>query len=353
MDLTANTPDWASNPISLGQAVSVALGAADSTPIGEVMTLRVIVVSAVAVAVAVSTAIMAGTGNASARPASGVLCFGVTTWSFGSGGPSRPETISSCVRTGPTMVPALRIKTVQITGYPTIGRLFFKSRASGRERNGNCTATVLNGTSGKSRGLLVLTAGHCVRIAVAGVAHTDFGDEFVPGWEHGKFPHGEWSVQRVLVDSSWITCHGGRSCRQDPACDFAILVLRPRRGVSVTEAIGAADGWRVTAPSTVPGSWIFGYPSVNPRLLLSRTTARTVVEDGATYRVANTPQFTDGTSGGPWFSSYDRSAGTGIIYGEIGGYQEGGYHPTPSYSAFWGPNFAAVVAAAVKFEGRG
>ncbi len=321
------------------------------------MTLRVMVVAAAVFAVAASTAIIAGTGNASARTtgatASGVLCFGVTTWSFGSGGPSRPQTISSCVRTSPAMVPALRIKTVQVTGYPTIGRLFFRSRATGSARNGNCTATVLNGTSGKSSGLLVLTAGHCVRIAVAGVAYTDYDDEFVPGWEHGKFPHGEWSVQRVLVDSSWITCHGRRTCRQDPTCDFAILVLRPRRGVSVTEAIGAADGWRVTAPSTVPGSWIFGYPSTRPRLLISKTTARTVVKDGATYRVASTPHFTDGTSGGPWFSSYDRSAGTGIIYGEISGYQEGGYRPTPSYSAFWGLNFAAVVAAAVKYEGLG
>jgi hypothetical protein len=248
-------------------------------------------------------------------------------------------------------VPAVRLAGGPATGYPTVGRLFYQTNASGRVRTGSCTASVLNGTKAKNGELLVLTAAHCVKVAIGGVAHTDYGDVYVPGWAAGKDPYGEWSVQRVLVDSSWITCGKAKSCAQDPVYDFAILVLRRKDGMGVGTAVGAADGWRVAAPETIPGSWIFGYPSAHPRLLISRTTARTTVADGTASRVATTPGFTAGTSGGPWFSSYDQTTGAGVIYGDVGGFEEGGDHPTPSYSAFWKLSFAAVVAAAVRYEG--
>jgi hypothetical protein len=311
-----------------------------------------------AVVITAGAAMIAGTGDASARPAGGLAsqlrCFGVTTWSSGPSGASQPRTISSCVSAGSAMVPAVRLapggQADPVAGYPTIGRLFFRISARGQVRAGGCTGTVLNGTRQQNRQLLVLTAAHCVQVAAGGAARTGYDGMFVPAWAPGKDPYGEWDVQRVLVDSRWITCKGTTSCAQDPIYDFAILVLRPRNGVGVGTAVGAADGWRVATPDTVPGSWIFGYPSAHPRLLLSRTTAKTVIENGAAYRVATTPHFTDGTSGGPWFSSYDQHAGTGIIYGDIGGYQEGGDHPTPSYTVFWQLDFAAVVAAAVRYE---
>jgi V8-like Glu-specific endopeptidase len=317
--------------------------------------LRIMGVPALAAAITAGAVMVAGAGDASAQPvsvpASHAQCFRVTAWSFDSGGPAQPRTISSCVPAGTTTVPAVRLAAGSAAAYPTVGRLFYQSTASGRVRTGSCTGTVLNGTKAKNSELLVLTAAHCVKVAIGGVAHTDYGDMFVPGWAAGKDPYGEWSVRRALVDSSWITCSKAKFCAQDPVYDFAILVLSPKNGIGVGTAVGAADGWEVAAPDTIPGSWIFGYPSTHPRLLLSRTTARTVMEDGTAYRVATTPDFTAGTSGGPWFSSYDPTTGTGVIYGDVGGFEEGGDHPTPSYSAFWKLSFAAVVAAAVRYEG--
>jgi V8-like Glu-specific endopeptidase len=297
---------------------------------------------------------VAGAGDASARqaavPAVRVACFGVTSWAVSSSSFSRPDTSRSCVPENSTTVPPVRLGSGPVTGYPTIGRLFYKTTATGQAHTGSCTATVLNGTKSKNNELLVLTAAHCVKIAIGGVVHTDYDGMFVPGWTATKDPYGEWAVQRVLVESQWITC-GKKSCAQDPVYDFAILVLKPDKGVGVGTAVGAADGWRVAGPLTIPGSSVFGYPSTRPRLLLSQTTSRTVKEKGVAYRVARTPDFTAGTSGGPWFSSYDQTAGDGVIYGNVGGYEEGGDLPTPSYSPFWELDFAAVVAVAVKYEG--
>ncbi|HUD39412.1 MAG TPA: hypothetical protein VMR14_21125 [Streptosporangiaceae bacterium] len=75
--------------------------------------LRIMGVPALAAAITAGAVMVAGTGDASARPvsvpASHAQCFGVTAWSFDSGGPAQPRTISSCVPAGTTTVPAVRL----------------------------------------------------------------------------------------------------------------------------------------------------------------------------------------------------------------------------------------------------
>ncbi|MGO9218671.1 MAG: hypothetical protein ACLP5E_13050 [Streptosporangiaceae bacterium] len=47
--------------------------------------------------------------------------------------------------------------------------------------------------------------------------------------------------------------------------------------------------------------------------------------------------YTDGTSGSPWVTDFDRRTRAGTIVGVIGGYQRGGDNPAISYSSYFGP----------------
>lgn len=44
----------------------------------------------------------------------------------------------------------------------------------------------------------------------------------------------------------------------------------------------------------------------------------------------------DGTSGGPWILHLNQRTGTGTVFGDIGGYEQGGNYPYASYSDYYG-----------------
>jgi hypothetical protein len=84
------------------------------------------------------------------------------------------------------------------------------------------------------------------------------------------------------------------------------------------------------------------------------TTANTatVTESGEPFRRAATPGFTDGSSGGPWLKNFSTKTNLGVLIGDTGGFEQGGPSSgTPSYSNYLTGTFAAVVKAAVSFEG--
>lgn len=45
--------------------------------------------------------------------------------------------------------------------------------------------------------------------------------------------------------------------------------------------------------------------------------------------------YRNGTSGGPWILDFNHVTGTGIVFGDIGGYEQGGSHPYLSYSPYY------------------
>ena len=45
--------------------------------------------------------------------------------------------------------------------------------------------------------------------------------------------------------------------------------------------------------------------------------------------------FWDGTSGGPWILNFNRATGSGIVFGDIGGYEQGGDYAWTSYSDYY------------------
>jgi hypothetical protein len=97
---------------------------------------------------------------------------------------------------------------------------------------------------------------------------------------------------------------------------------------------------------------IAGIPSTRPGTLVTTTNTGTVTRSGEPYRQAATPGYTDGTSGGPWLRNFSTKTNRGVLIGDTGGFEQGGLSSgIPSYSDCWTGSFAAVVKAAVSFEG--
>ncbi|MGO8978373.1 MAG: trypsin-like serine peptidase [Streptosporangiaceae bacterium] len=240
-------------------------------------------------------------------------------------------------RAAPSSAGAAPQSTHVISGYRTVGKLFYVTSTG---RRASCTGTSISNGHGAD---LVLTAAHCVAGSISAPTH---GWAFAPGWHNGTDPYGLWTGVSVRVDDSdWFTDCGpagtSPACHTNPPYDYAIVIVRPRDGRSLASRVGA-DGWAVDQRATIY-AMIVGIPYDSDSTLVTAGPAHLIVESEHRYRWAWTPSFSDGTSGGPWFYSYSASRQLGDILGDIGGYQYGGLHPSPSYSPYWRAPFAALV----------
>lgn len=199
---------------------------------------------------------------------------------------------------------------------PAIGALF--------DGNGAhfCTASVVTGGHGD----LLITAAHCVY----GPGGSRPGMVFVPGYHDGVRPYGSWPISSVTVDPRWIAS-------QDPDADFAFLTVAPVGGRKIANVVGAYPLAR--APD--PGSTIelFGYPAGLDEPLACAAPAGT---ESPSQVEIYCPDYTSGTSGGPWLADYDPRSGTGEVVGVIGGYEQGGDTPDISYSSCFDASVRAL-----------
>lgn len=282
--------------------------------------------------------------QASQEPVTRTLCVPPLSLrqSFGAALPAKAPAGRSPAAAG-TSAPAF-------AGYQSVGALF-------EDNNGtltpHCTASTISPPGAipnpQNFQLLILTSAHCVKwVSKGGVVHVATNLAFVPQFNSSGSddqPFGLWTVSSAVTDSRWIACTIG--C---PQFDYAILVLTPNNGSQLGTIVGA-NGWSVSEPKTVRNAQVVGYPDANIRPLLAMTTVVTIRAGGQSYRRANyTPSFGNGTSGGPFFASYDTTAHVGVMFGDIGGYQQGGYHDSPSYSPKWTSAFAQLVATAFALE---
>jgi hypothetical protein len=232
---------------------------------------------------------------------------------------------------------------------PTVGKLTF--RADGIVSL-NCTATVIDGTAAANSEELIVTAAHCIEGTIGRVAYTSTNLVFSPMWHDGKNPFGTWTVRKAFLNSGWLTCSiPVVNCKTNQLYDYAVIVLSPKNGKGVGDITGA-DGWSVNQPKTIVGVTIAGIPATSSGTLVTTTSTDTVTESGQPFRRAATPGFTDGSSGGPWLRNFSTTTSRGMLIGDTGGFEQGGPSSgSPSYSNYWTGNFAAVVKAAVSFEG--
>jgi V8-like Glu-specific endopeptidase len=209
-------------------------------------------------------------------------------------------------------------------GMSAVGALFVTRR--GRLHH-FCTAAVVR----SPRGDLAITAAHCLlgrRLGPTGNV------TFAPGYHDGKFPKGRWTVMSEIVDSNWQK-------HRDPNDDVAFLVIG-KPGSRVQQHTGAETvRTGIRLPRQVQ---VIGYPDATNEPVTCTAQARALHLAGYRQMVFDCGGFTDGTSGGPFLINVSRRTGDGDVVGVIGGYQQGGYLPSISYS----PRFLRNVAALYK-----
>jgi len=229
-------------------------------------------------------------------------------------------------RQAPWARPAL-VSGSPFEGTPAIGALFRVTH--GGLAGHFCTATVVASPAKD----LVITAAHCV-----------YGQQpghiaFVPGYRNSSQPYGTWIVRRIVVDPGW------RAWR-NPNRDVAFLVVgRPGRP-GVQDRTGGerlGTGWPARA-------WVHvvGYPDGEQWPVICANRTHPFGRHQLRFDCGGYP---DGTSGGPFLARWNGAAGTGTVIGVIGGYEQGGYLESVSYSPRFGHAIRSLYRTAVADAG--
>lgn len=239
-----------------------------------------------------------------------------------------PSAVAQGRRTAATLAATSRSPSsapvaVSFRGTRAVGALFTVSKGQLRHF---CTAAVV-----QSKHLdLAITAAHCMQGRKLGPKSTV---TFAAGYHDGKFPHGRWIVRSEYVDRKW-------QLHQDPNDDVAFLVI----GQPGREIEKRTGGERLETNVRLPQpAQVIGYPDGANLPVTCTAPARRLHLQGYRQMVFDCGGFTDGTSGGPFLIRPSKTGPTEVI-GVIGGYQQGGYSPSVSYS----PIFVANVAALFK-----
>jgi V8-like Glu-specific endopeptidase len=212
---------------------------------------------------------------------------------------------------------------------PRVGALFVRQGSADHF----CTASVV---ASPGRDLLI-TAAHCINGGNGSGYRQDI--VFIPDYRNGQAPLGVWAVRRLLVAPGW-------AADANPDLDVGFVILESHDGQNIEDILGAnrlafdppyQDLVRVTG---YPASGDAPITCLNYTSRLSATQLRFVCGG-----------FTGGTSGSPWVMRFDRLTRTGTIVGVIGGYQQGGYTDSVSYSAYLGLAIERLYRTAVADEG--
>lgn len=175
----------------------------------------------------------------------------------------------------------------------TTGRVFFSMGG----QDASCSGNVVDSANGS----VVVTAGHCVKYQ--GGWHSDW--VFVPGYDDGAAPHGEWAAEQTMTTPQW-------EADEDMNHDVGMAVVETKNGRTVADTVGAQriafNGERGQEMHS------FGYPAADPYdgSTLTYCAGGTFTDPLLTDDHGMNCDMTGGSSGGPWFSSFDPATGTGV-----------------------------------------
>ncbi|MEU4211039.1 peptidase [Streptomyces sp. NPDC026206] len=177
----------------------------------------------------------------------------------------------------------------------TSGRVFFTFQ----NRTASCSGNAVTSKNGST----VLTAGHCVKYQ--GSWHTNW--VFVPGYHDGQSPHGRWTATKTMTTPQW-----SENEQTGMNFDVGAAVVGPVDGKKLTDVVGA-QGLEFNGGYN-KAMYSFGFPAASPydgtRLIhCSGTSSKDFLLTKDHGLGCN---MTGGSSGGPWFTSFDEATGTGL-----------------------------------------
>ncbi|WP_370413235.1 serine protease [Streptomyces fradiae] len=175
----------------------------------------------------------------------------------------------------------------------TSGRVFFTFQG----RTASCSGNAVTSKNAST----VITAGHCVKYQ--GAWHTNW--VFVPAYANGNAPYGQWSATKTLTTPQW-------EASEDINYDVGAAVVAPLNGQTLTSVTGA-QGIQFNGAYNKP-MYAFGFPAASPYdgtklVYCSGNSSKDFLFSQDHALGCN---MTGGSSGGPWFASFDESTGTGL-----------------------------------------
>jgi len=188
---------------------------------------------------------------------------------------------------------------------------------------------------------VVVTAAHCVKDGT-GAWTTNW--TFVPGYTNGKDPYGSYTARQFYVASQWST-------RGDNNYDVAFVALNPAVLGGTTVTAGQEVGGQGIEFGAQPAREVaFGYPADPPysggQLAYCSGKVSPDPYGGTTDTGLNCPM-TAGSSGGPWLSSFNRAAGTGIIS------SVSSFKYSTDNAILYGPGLGSTAQALYRAAARG
>jgi len=220
------------------------------------------------------------------------------------------------------------ISDTEVFPNVTHGKLFFQIPGVGTFV---CSGTVV----GSDTFDVVWTAGHCVTEGDGGGFFSNF--LFVPGYENGVAPGGEWVVERATTSSQWKN-------DADLRYDIAALTMAPNGSVEEIQEVVGARGIAFNQDSVQTYRSI-GHPAAPPfngELMFYCDSDLGYLDFGPSPApMAIGCDMTGGSSGGGWI--VEDEAGDGFVHSVNSyGYQTSGneYEDT-----MFGPQMGNVAAA--------
>ncbi|MER6777569.1 MULTISPECIES: peptidase [unclassified Streptomyces] len=174
----------------------------------------------------------------------------------------------------------------------TSGRVFFTFG----DRTASCSGDSISSANGST----VITAGHCVKYQ--GTWHTNW--IFVPAYENGNAPYGQWSATKTFATDQW-------AASEDMNMDVGLAVVAPLNGQNLSQVVGAQGilfngGYNKKMYS-------FGFPAAAPYdgTKLVYCSGNTGKDFLLTKDHSLGCNMTGGSSGGPWFQDFNEATGLG------------------------------------------
>ncbi|MCY0924799.1 peptidase [Streptomyces sp. H27-H1] len=175
----------------------------------------------------------------------------------------------------------------------TSGRVFFTFNGKSASCSGD-SITSVNGST-------VITAGHCVKYQ--GAWHTNW--IFVPGYENGNAPYGQWTATKTFATDQWVAS-------EDMNMDVGLAVVAPLNGQTLSQAVGAQG--IVFNGGYNKKMYAFGFPAAAPYdgTKLVYCSGNTSKDFLLTKDHGLPCNMTGGSSGGPWFQDFNEATGLGV-----------------------------------------
>jgi len=154
---------------------------------------------------------------------------------------------------------------------------------------------------------VVLTAAHCVAEFGENSIHTNI--RFIPGYQSGAAPFGEWTARKVYVLKAYLvgtdSCAvSGIVCRDD----IAVFVVNPQSGAYPGTATGTfgygVDGYSFNSKNRALITQL-GYPrALEGGEVQMRTDSQSLLDTSLSRNNIIGSLQTGGSSGGPWIVNF-------------------------------------------------